>query len=206
MIPCLVFVLSCVLVRAAYCPLMTILPAYASYRALNANRQLYVVKNLIKGVMLAALVLVGAAVLSRPVWDDALVGSLGSMYCSNDFVGLLYVKRLPWTTVCHHVACICMLVVTWTIQFDTTLGRLIVWYTFCSALAFPVNLYLGWRHVRPSPLLKKVARVTYTLTCAVNWSVQYILFEWSWGTGIYAAALLPIMWDDIVLIRFLWRP
>jgi len=214
MLPFLSFVLSCFAVNECYgyacINLQSSSPKFAS---LSEARQFYVVKNVIKGYYLAFLVLLGALLVFVPVflsghYDNRSIRILASLYVSNDFVGLWRVEKLATTTRLHHVTSLVFLLLAWQADFqEQPVARMLLFYCYISAISFPVNLYLGLRFcTEEDPArLRAIAKHTYAVGCLFNWSLQWQLFEASAESYCFLGLLCLIVYDDIVLLRWLWR-
>ena len=209
MVPLLVFLFSCALLYVVYNQTYN----YFTYdtiqfQHLDENRKFYVCKNVVKGMYLSALVVAGIIPvyfgLIHGIWDDTMFKILASMYVSNDVVGMFRVSKLPTTTRLHHTACIILLIMAWTIDFDTNnTGQLLILYTYFSALAFPVNLYLGLRFLYDLPGLKSFAKYLYLCTCSLNWLLQ--LYYANEVNYMYIGLICIIIVDDIVLLKWLFK-
>lgn len=180
------------------------------FSRLSENRQFYVVKNITKGIYLAFLVLFGFFFIIYPIfnnqYDNNTIRIFASLYVSNDFIGLYRVSNLPTSTRLHHTASIVFLLAAWAIDFQTSVvGQMLLLYTYFSAIAFPVNLYLGLRLCYDVPWLRKIAKYIYFISCALNWYVQYQWFTVEPSVMAYVTLLSVIVFDDIVLLRWLWN-
>jgi hypothetical protein len=140
-------------------------------------------------------------------FNNEVIRIFASMYVSNDVVGLFRVSNLPTTTRLHHTATIVFLLVAWTVDFqESNVGQLILLYTYFSAIAFPVNIYLGLRLCYDNiGWLKTISKYTYALTCLVNWSVQIKWYTPTTEFYIYTTILTVIVVDDLVLLKWLWK-
>ena len=215
MLPFLAFVLSCFAVNEAYLYAFNYFDVASSetFGALPESRKFYAVKNVIKGIYLAILVVVGALfvflpILLKGVYDNTSIRILASLYVSNDFVGLCRVKKLATTTRVHHMTSFLFLLLAWQADFQTQrVAQMLLFYCYLSAISFPVNLYLGLRFCSDEDpaRLRWIAKVTYAIGCLLNWSLQWKLFEHSAEAYCYLALLALIVYDDIVLLRWLWR-
>jgi len=181
-----------------------------TFSRLAENRQFYVVKNITKGVYLAFLVLFGFFFILLPImkneYDNQIIRIFASLYVSNDFIGLYRVANLPTTTRLHHTASIIFLITAWSIDFQTSaVGQMLLLYTYFSAIAFPVNLYLGLRLCYDVKWLRTVAKYIYTISCALNWYIQYMWFTMDSSVFVYIALLSVIVVDDVVLLKWLYK-
>lgn len=214
MLPFIAFVLSCLAVSEAYLYAFNYFEACSDkFRGLSDARKFYVVKNVIKAFYLAFLVLVGALLVFLPIvlygrYDNTSIRVMASLYVSNDFVGLCRVEKLATTTRLHHMTSFVFLLLAWQADFQSQrVAQMLLFYCYLSAVSFPVNLYLGLRFcVEEEPSrLRFIAKWTYAIGCLLNWSMQWRLFEPSTEAYCYLALLGLIVYDDIVLLRWLWR-
>jgi len=215
MLPFVAFVLSCLAVSEAYAYASVTLSASSpAFCHLSEARQFYVVKNVIKAYYLALLCVVAALlifprILFFGIFDNLSIRILASLYVSNDFVGLFRVEKLATTTRVHHMTSLLFLLLAWRADFQEQLvARQLLYYCYFSALSFPVNLYLGLRFcTEAEPLrLRSVAKWVYAVSCLLNWSLQYVLFEASLQSYGFLSLLALIVYDDLVLLTWLWRP
>ena len=214
MLPFLAFLLSCFAVNEAYSYAFGYFKSCSEkFCILSEARQFYVLKNVIKAYYLAFLVLLGALLIFLPSllhgrYDNTSIRILASLYVSNDFVGLCRVEKLPTTTRLHHMTSFVFLLMAWRADFQTQpVARMLLFYCYLSAISFPVNLYLGLRFCsdKDPARLRGIAKVVYALGCLVNWFLQWWLFEGSAEAYCYLALLALIVYDDVILLRWLWR-
>lgn len=171
---------------------------YGMYKTMDLDP--YVLKNVMKSVYLAFLSILGLMVIFPP-YDNIMVKVFASLYVSNDFMGLFMV-RLHWSTICHHLVSIVFLLYTWTVDFNTdTTAQNILVYTWLSAINFGVNLYLGLRKLDDFEWLKIKCRDLYVLTFGIN-----ITYQIMHATSIYYwVFLIFIIIDDLYLIKWLYK-
>ena len=214
MFPVLAFALSCFAVNEAYLYALDYFDACSErFRALSEARKFYVLKNVLKGYYLAILVVVGALFVFVPLlwhgrYENTSIRILASLYVSNDFVGLWRVEKLATTTRLHHLTSFVFLLLAWQADFQTQrVAQMLLFYCYVSAVSFPVNLYLGLRFCcEEEPVrLKRIARITYSFGCLFNWWLQGTMFENSTEVYCYLGLLTIIVYDDVVLLRWLWR-
>lgn len=219
------YLLECSLVYVSYGYVHDVLDSrFESFRSISpTHKKWYVVSNVVKGASLALLVPLYYKILQLDViggiWDADYVAHLGCIYAALDCIGVVRVPRLAKNTMYHHVAVNLMFFYVLTNGVSgETFSRLIALYAVFSAMAFPVNLYLGMRIVCKDERLLKWASticfVNYVSCCAANWSYQ--LYHLIWLPHFYTTyGVLPvisfcgmitvIMWDDIILIKYLKR-
>ncbi len=201
------FLLSCLLVYKSY----DVVDHYLNYLPYYEKRKLYVQKNVVKSCYLALLSLAATVYFAVYPWDNATLRLLAACYVSNDVVGL-YMVRLPTSTKIHHATSGLFLLMTYMVDFETSkAAQLLVYYTYFSALAFPVNLYLGLRlcfELHPDWLVefRNFCKWWYLALCATNWAVQaYLTSALSLEVGVYTTMILLIVMDDVVLLKWLFQ-
>ena len=170
----------------------------------QSKRKNYIVKNVLKSLVLPVLLVYAFfTILLHEEWDNVIVRRVASAYVANDLIGLL-MCRLPITTCTHHIASCLFLIYAHTIDFNKNKDAvLLFYYTLFSAASFPVNMYLGLRHcVNELDKLRTVSKYVYVVSLALNWSTQVIMGMGSWS---YMMLLVCIVYDDIVLLRWLYK-
>ncbi len=101
-----------------------------------------------------------------------------------------------------------IVVYVWNIDFNTSLvGQKIFVYTVCSAIAAPVNFYLGMRYLDPKnmEMLRIVCKYLYMSVIIINWTYYALTFNLETDTLIYSCLAFWLLLDDIILIKWLWR-
>ena len=170
----------------------------------TSRRKNYIVKNVLKSAVLPALLVYATKeVLLTDQWNNEVVRKIASAYVANDLVGLLMCK-LPKTTQIHHIVSCLFLLYAHTIDFgEHRDAALLFYYTLFSAISFPVNAYLGLRLCSTNlDTLHTISKYTYTISLIVNWVIQASIGGGSW---MYIVLLLCIIYDDVVLVKWLWR-
>jgi hypothetical protein len=212
MLPLLVFLISSTIVYFSYEHTQNYLKYNTlKFSSLSVNKQYYVVKNITKGIYLSFLVIVGWFMVIQDAMNDIFVNQtiriFASLYVSNDVVGLFRVSKLPTSTRLHHSATVIFLLVAWNVDFEqSNVGRLLLLYTYFSAISFPVNLYLGLRLCYDgTDWLKTLSKYIYAFGCMCNWYIQFQYFIPSTESYMYMTLLLVIITDDIVLLKWLWK-
>ena len=189
-----------------------------SYAAINRDNQFYVLSNLIKSAVLLSYCPIAARTLYQTiyldVWPTQQIRNLGCMYAIPDFVSLLLVKKMGTTTILHHI-CVCLfnLYSLYNDYDEENIFRLMVVYAIFSTFAYLVNLLLASRYLNfsnlTSALLSLVAGLLYVSCCAINWTWQVwytrrlIATKNHYSIYIYIACILMVVWDDLVLIKWL---
>lgn len=205
-----VFLCSCMFVYFSYDIVDRNLSILHYYE--DCSRKMYIQKNIVKAVYLAFLAFGSTVYFIFYPWDNTVLRMLAACYCSNDIVGLYRCEKLPISTRVHHVTSACFLLFTYTIDFTVSeVGQLLVYYTYYSALAWPVNLYLGLRmcfEIHPIWLeeLRWYCKWWYAVTCSLNWITQmYLISSLNIETGIYTSMIVLIVLDDIILLKWLFK-
>ena len=171
----------------------------------TSTRKRYIVKNIIKSIMLFFLVIFSLLFVFTKDWTSPYIKHVASMYVANDFVALLTCRTLSWSTKIHHAVSCIFLMYASVIDFSQSLeAQMLFYYTFFSACTFFVNLYLGLRLCFDNLLtLRAVCKYGYCFFIIINWSLQ-LYMGWGKVEMWYLAMLLFIINDDIVLLRWLW--
>lgn len=211
--PILPFLCSCYVIHRAYSILIDHLEDVTpNFSRLNDVKKHYVVKNLIKAVYLCVLSIIGLPLMVCAwynYWPNAWIQSIAGLYCSNDIMGLYKVKELPTSTRLHHTVTFVFLLATFMTDFQqSSVGQMLFVYTYCSALCFPVNAYLGLRlcfEAGDVAGVKKLAKYVYSAMCMINWTLQYCMMHRTVYHLAYLGLLLFIVYDDIYLLRWLWK-
>jgi hypothetical protein len=220
-------------VALAFCyPLVRFLCALVSSRfnKLSYERQLYVVNNMTKSFMLGLItVSVHWWTWSYKIFVEHDYHPDGAplmpfhlkravaWYCVSDLVSLVVVPRLPATTWIHHLLSVGFSVVVFAIeaQPQDVISMMGLYGSF-SAFAYAVNAFLGLRVVFPKSALVDafaiVSLLLYLACCVANWSWHTYWFAMlavhnriTMLACIYAAGIVFIARDDLILMRWLWR-
>jgi len=172
----------------------------------HSTRKPYIVKNVQKSACLLFLFIYSLFyIMSSPDWDNDVIRFVATAYVSNDIVGLFKCK-LPISTTLHHLSACCFLLFSYFVDFETSVeAQLIFYYTFFSAATCYVNLYLGLRFCYSTrlPNLLKLCQYGYTITLLCNWSLQ-LYIGYNAVHAWYMVIIGFIVYDDIVLLRWLW--
>ena len=207
----------CKTIQYTYPKVDEYLQSIEKYNKLPLERRRYIVKNIIKSFFLLVL----SYGMFQPViwpairynqWNNRLIHFAGALYTSNDVMGLVMVKNLPYSTKMHHMITTVLCLTCFGIDFQTShLGKLMFVYTLSSSHAYLVNFYLGARLLTEKAKLEMVritARNIYFLCCLFNWGWHLIWIFNNFGiinTGhlVYFALLFWIIKDDIILLSWL---
>jgi len=207
----------CKIIEQSYSQMDYYLLRFEKYNNLPLERRKYIIKNFIKSFIWLIL----SIGLFKPViwpairydqWDNKLIHITGAIYTSNDLMGLVMVKNLPYSTKMHHIITTTLCLTCFGLDFQTShLGKMMFVYTFASSQAYLVNFYLGARLLTEKAKLEVIriaARNIYFLCCLFNWGWHLIWILSNFGiinTGhlMYFAVLFWIIKDDIILLSWL---
>ena len=194
-----------------------------TFKRLELNKRLYVVKNIVKAFNLGYISLTYTNTLVNYVisdkYDMPVIRDLASLYVSNDILALVLVPNLPMTTKIHHSLTTLFLFYTMIVDYNdiSNPGKLLLIYTLLSCYSFLVNLYLGIRFLEQKNTENKLIKYsrlasfyTYATCCIMNWSIHcYILLSRviSWQYNLqyltYTGLLYFIVKDDLILMSWL---
>ena len=181
------------------------------------HKQIYFISNLLKGSILGILSIYAYSILIDYFyynrWNTHTIKYLGGAYATLDMVSILRVEKMQINTILHHIIVqFLYLISLFFLDFNVdTIARGVVIYAVFSTFAFIVNIYLALRLVlTDNPYKKKLANssnIVYKLSCFLNWSYQlyfvYSINSYFITKLIYTGVLFSVIYDDIVLIRFL---
>lgn len=189
-----------------------------SYQKIPEDKKFYVLSNLIKSAVLAsitpfALIMLHEAMV-QDIWLTNKIRNLGCIYAIPDFVSMILVRRMKWTTIAHHtIVCLFNFASIHNDYAKENVCRLIVVYAIFSTFAYLVNLLLASRFLNVSPNLSFQlsigALLIYASCCAINWSwqVYYInrLYQVNpgWPLYLYCVLICFVVMDDCVLNKWL---
>ena len=176
-----------------------------------SDRQNYIVKNVIKAISLCMLVILSFLFLLE--WDNNNIRIFASIYVANDLMGIVMCKHLPTSTRIHHMTTILFLIGAFMVDFQQShVAQMLFYFTYASAISFPVNLYLGLRlcyEKEYQPLwldqLRSISKYLYASVCVVSWSYQIFLFRWAYEDFLYGLMICFIIIDDIILMKWLFK-
>ena len=198
---------------------------FKNFKHLTSDNKLYVTTNINKSFVLMFICLKFMKILSNKP-KQLLNGThiskseigewmnLTSLYVMTDAVSLIRSNNIPRSTQIHHLAVVMAYFIINTLDINKkNLSTALVLYGAYSSIAFLVNLYLGLRKFTDkTQLLKRIAGITYILSCSINWSWQfYYQFNYfnpitlkSMAYCLFSSGLL-YSWiqDDIILIKHL---
>lgn len=225
-------IIFCFLNNVYYYLLPKLLKYNNNFNNLTYQKQKYVVKNILKSINLLILIFPSFYLLKCLYYgyklDNYYIKNFASFYVSNDILGLIKIKDLPFSTLFHHLMTTLLLFVNYTIDYEnlenTSLANLLIIYTCFSCYSFTVNMYLGTRFLifkkEDEIILTKnqvlfnefveYLRISsfyiYFICIIINWSYQIlniIYYPITVSRVLYIIALSPIINDDIVLLTWL---
>ena len=215
------FLQNCFILLCGYIGLNKILEKTSEkYILLTHTRKLYVLKNLIKSLILCYLTVCKYhvfGIIFTKNWHNETIYKYASNYIANDFLGLLLNKNLPKNTQYHHITSVILYIYLINQDFNNNIiARLIFVYGTFSSISFIVNFYLGIRLITADNVIydnekilnniRLAAYYIYNVGCMMNLlsHVYLIYFEGlSIQLFVYLCALIPIINDDIILIHWL---
>lgn len=226
-----IFLFLSFLVYKTYEPFSLALNNNEKFRKYEISKQYYIIKNLIKSVVMAFIfffmILVFIPNMYNNIWVDSHNRIIGAFYVSNDLAGLFAVPNLPKSTKLHHYTTVFLytLICLLSTEEGENIGRLIVVYTIFSCIPFLVNSYLALRffYTRGNELTdtqRKVNKIIdinrvsayyiYMVCCICNWTYHGIFLinqikarDLYFQYWVYYGLLIPIINDDIILLTWL---
>jgi len=173
-------------------------------------------------------------VLLRDQWVDTAWTTHGALtkrwalwYAATDALALMIVPKMPTSTVVHHWITVAFVLMLWSVNLGddssvaTNIAKLIDVYGCWSAFPCSVNLLLALRvlYDQTQPVmvaLRLLSFAVYVVACALNWTWQVKgiyaclvageLTVWHGLLLLYAAGLSLVVYDDIVLMKWLLHP
>lgn len=198
---------------------------FKKFKHLSDENKLYVTTNINKSIALMYICykfikiiskkpqqLLNGTYISKPEFDEWL--HLTSVYVMTDAVSLVRSNNMPKSTQIHHIAVVMAYFIINTLDINKkNLSKALVLYGAYSSIPFLVNLYLGLRKFTDkTKLLKRIAGITYIISCSINWSWQFY-YQFNYFNPITLKTLayclfssgLLYSWiqDDIILIKHL---
>jgi hypothetical protein len=214
-----VFLFGSYLIFSSYFMVYYFLERFStSFRKISQDKKFYTIGNLLKAGVLVSITPFAVynllLILLYDTWETNTLRNLGCIYAIPDFVSMVVVRRMAWTTWLHHI-CVCLFNY-FSIRNDYSqenVCRLIVVYAAFSTFAYCVNMLLASRFLGVSAHVSRVlsfaALCVYVFCCAVNWVWQahylrkLIRDNDHWTIYLYMTLICFVMWDDIVLNRWL---
>ena len=215
-----------------YFVLYNLLTPIETFKKLDYNKKMYIIKNIIKSYFLFCIFVIGTRRLLDfiiyDIYDMNEVRYYGAIYVSCDLFSLLIIPKLPKTTKIHHFSSLFLLsIVGYYDANETDVVKFICIYTMWSYFAFMVNFYLGIRFFivnKDEDKLTKSDRINnkiidiirissyynYLICCIFNWlihiymiSIKVYNLNLDIMTTVYLLFLIPIIKDDLILMSWL---
>lgn len=183
---------------------------------LEYSNKIYIVSNLIKGIMLLYLCLTYYekffTIFNEEKWDSFVYKKITVAYAVTDFCSLFIVSKMKLNTIIHHILVVLftMVIVYQDIQYNTILYSIII-YGFFSSLAYMVNIFLALRFIT-SPSFQKmlcnIAYYMYVVCFSINLLYQILFISRNVMINmipvvLYTIAISFLAYDDILLLKFL---
>lgn len=194
------------------------------YRTLSYEKQMYVVSNISKGLLLCGVTpMVGNLLYDTMYlenWDNTWIKNMGILYAIPDSVSLLVVKKMDMTTKIHHsIVCIFNIVSIHNDYNNENIIRCMIIYACFSCFAFIVNILLGTRYLHENKkigsYMAKAAMYIYVACCFINW-VWHGKYVYTLANQCdnmicqitiptYCGMIMMLAWDDIKLNKWLYK-
>ena len=198
--------------------------ANKKYRDLDKTKQIYIVSNILKAILLGTITPLAATILYQTMcldyWNNNLIKNIGIIYAIPDSVSLGLVKKMHITTKIHHIiVCIFNIISIHNDYTEDSIVRCMVIYACFSCFAFIVNLLLGIRYLHDNKrigiIMAKASLYIYMTCCLINWTWHgkyvYTLVN-SCDGGLcritiptYCSMIMMLAWDDIKLNKWLYK-
>jgi hypothetical protein len=227
----LLFLLNSYIIFNMYIPVKNYLSKYPKFKSYDNNKQFYIIKNLIKALSMTCifslLITIVIPNILNGIWVDFHNRIIGAFYVSNDLAGLFAVPNLPSSTKFHHYTSTTLftLICILSTEHEENIARLIVIYTIFSCIPYLVNSYLALRFFynrgdeltenqqrnnRILDINRKTAYYIYISCCIFSWlyHLDFLIRKLLTSTLtlpyiMYYLLLVPIINDDIILLRWL---
>ena len=172
----------------------------------NKNKLRYITKNIVKSIILFVLFVYTIFVND---WSNENIYNYGIIYASHDILSLImYCNILSMTTILHHVAVLVLSILNLFNNYEIyNVWHGLVLYCLLSASTFYINLFLGLRFLinrRSSIIISKKIYTFYLTTCLINWFYQIYNIYYFFNI-YYLFLILFIVYDDIILLKFLYH-
>jgi len=216
-----VFLIGSYMIFSSYYMIYYFLERFSSSfrRIASQDKKFYIIGNLIKAGILVSITPFAVVHLSKiillDVWEGDVLRNLGCIYAIPDFISMVVVRRMRWSTWIHHLCVVIFNYFSILNNYnDENVCRCVVVYAAFSSFAYCVNVLLASRFLGVSAnvarLLSFAALVVYAFCCTVNWMWQvYYLRRLlthghdHWTVYVYMFLISLVMWDDVVLNRWL---
>ena len=183
----------------------------------DKNQKYYVMSNLIKSGLLFVYTPNALYILYQTmyldVWNNLQIKNMGSLYAIPDCVSLFMVNNMHKSTKIHHIIVLSFYVLNLMNDYkQENIFRPIIIYAIFSTFTYSVNFILAIRFYNNKKIKEIIIPFVfylYLLCCTINWSwnVYYIYklikLNNNFSIYIYIIFISFIIWDDIVLMRWL---
>jgi hypothetical protein len=171
----------------------------------NRDRLRYITKNIVKSIILF-IIFFYSIIVNK--WSNENIYNYGIIYASHDILSLImYNDILSKTTKLHHLAVLVLSILNLYNTYEIyNVWHGLVLYCLLSASTFYINFFLGARFLlnrNLSSIISKKLFFCYLITCIINWLYQTYNIYYFFNT-YYLSLILFIVYDDIVLLRFLY--
>ena len=171
----------------------------------NRDRLRYITKNIVKSIILFTIFFYSIIVNK---WSNENIYNYRIIYASHDILSLImYNDILSKTTKLHHLAVLVLSILNLYNTYEIyNVWHGLVLYCLLSASTFYINFFLGARFLfdrNLSSIISKKLFFCYLITCIINWLYQIYNIYYFFNT-YYLSLILFIVYDDIVLLRFLY--
>jgi len=193
------------------------------YKNYDYNKKCYIIKNIIKSLILGYISVDAFNLLSNAyvdIWDNKVLNEFATIYVANDIVGLLLIPKLPFTTKIHHLTSAFFLIYSYHIEVnEPNIGRLLFILCIFSCFSFLVNFYLAIRYLenkedkiltRSINVIRRTSYYIYIVCCVINWCIQLIYIyhrvldnTFDYTYCVYLGLLAFIINDDLILMSWL---
>lgn len=217
------FLIGSYLVFSSYYLIYYFLEKFStSFRRIHSHdKKFYIIGNLLKAGVLISIMPFAVYHLVKIIvfheWMGAALKNLGCIYTLPDFVSMVVVKRMRWSTWIHHLCVVLFNYFSVMNDYqEENVLRCVVVYASFSSFAYCVNVLLASRFLGISlaaaRILSFLALFIYAGCCIINWCWQvYYLHRllstghYHWSVGAYMALICLVMYDDMVLNQWLLR-
>ena len=149
------------------------------------------------------------------------IHNMSALYAIPDFVSMLLVPNMAWSTRIHHIVVVLFVAVIFTQSFDyPSVWIGVVVYGIYSSFSYLVNFLLASRFLPVTKvteaLLQSGSLVIYSICCVLNWTWQAYFainlvwsqeyrdwYWWKFEIVIYIMLLSAFIYDDLILLKWL---
>jgi len=194
------------------------------YQDLTEDKRVYVVSNLLKGILLGGISPLASMILYQTMyldqWNNNLIRNVGILYAVPDTVSLMLVNKMQRTTKIHHMIVTLFNIISIHNDYgQESIVRCMVIYACFSCFAFIVNLLLGARYLHDNKqigiFMAKASLYIYVLCCLINWAwhgkyIHTLIDECNDRVcqitiPAYCGMIMMLAWDDLKLNKWLYK-